>query len=121
MSFYQEMADLAAELLGSDEFGEAGHIRRLTVTGGGPSDKAGGMQSETDYPCQLAAFPVDESDVDGTLVKAGDFRVLVAPLGIVPTTTDKVVCSQGVLTIVDAGQYDPAGTVTHYRMLARLA
>jgi len=121
MTFYQEMADLAAELLANDEFGETGLIRRLSISGGGPSDKTGGTRTETDYVCQLAAFPVDESDVDGTLVKAGDFRVLVAPLEIVPTTTDKVVCSQGVLTIVDPGQYDPAGTVTHYRMLARLA
>lgn len=121
MTFYQEMADLAADLLSSDEFGEAGHIRRINVMGGGPSDKSGGITMTTDYPCQLAAFPVDERDVDGELVKAGDFRVLVAPLEIVPTTTDKVVCSQGLLTIIDAGQFDPAGAVTHYRMLARVA
>ena len=119
MTFYAEMAALSAELLANAEFGETGAIRRTVTTGGGPSDPTGGTVVTTDYPCQLAAFPVDQKDVDGTVIKAGDFRVMVAPLAIVPTTTDKVVCSLGLLTIVDAGQFAPAGTTTHYYMVGR--
>jgi hypothetical protein len=136
---YTRGAALADRILGSDK-GETGAIRRTTVTGGGPS-VGEGTTTVTDYPCRLAAFPVALRDVDGTYIKAGDWRVLVAtgigqgqanawPLDdavdaiedfadIEPTTTDKLVCSQGVLTIVDAGQFDPAGVVTHYKMIAR--
>lgn len=120
MTVYTRGAALADRILGSDK-GETGAIRRTTVAGGGPSTGAGTV-TVTDYPCRLAAFPVAQRDIDGTYIKAGDWRVLVATggLSVTPTTTDKLVCSQGVLTIVDAGQFDPAGTVTHYKMIARL-
>ena len=117
---YTRGAALADRILGSDK-GETGAIRRTTVTGGGPSDPAGGTTVESDYPCRLAAFPVAQRDIDGTLVKAGDFRVLVATggLDITPTTTDLIVTSNGLLTIIDAGRFAPAGTVTHYKMIGR--
>lgn len=140
MTVYTRGAALADRILGSDK-GETGAIRRTAVSGGGPSAGAGAA-TVTDYPCRLAAFPVALRDVDGTYIKAGDWRVLVATgitsaqagewtlatgvdaigdfADIVPTTTDNLVCSQGILTIVDAGQFDPAGAVTHYKMIARL-
>lgn len=118
MTFYADLAATALELL--TELGEAGNIRRRSVTGGGPSAGAGTVTT-TDYACRVAVLPVDQRDVDGTLVKAGDFRAFVAPLAITPTTTDKLVCSLGVLTIVDAGEFKPAGTVTHYEMIVRRA
>jgi len=117
VTFYPNAAALATRML--SQFGQAGSIRRTTATGGGPASPTGGTVTTTDYPARLALFPVDQSDVDGVLVKAGDWRVVVAPLEIVPTTTDRIVCSEGVLTIVDAGKFAPAGTVTHYRMVAR--
>ncbi len=103
--------------------GEVGHIRRTSVSGGGPSDTSGGTVTETDHACRVALLPIDQRDVDGTLVKAGDWRAYVAASGlsITPTTTDKLVCSEGVLSIVDAGKFAPAGTVTHYEMTVRRA
>lgn len=101
------------------QFGQAGAIRRTVANSNGPASPYPGTVTATDYAARLAVFPVKQRDVDGVLVKAGDFRVIVAPLGIVPTTTDRIVCSEGVLTIVDAGKFAPAGTVTHYSMVAR--
>lgn len=100
--------------------GQLGAVRRSTFSGGGPASTAATL-TVTDYPCQMAVFPVSLRDIDGTLVKAGDFRVIVstAGLSIAPTSTDRLVTTQGVLTIVDAGRFDPAGTVTHYKMVAR--
>ena len=116
MSFYSDMAALAEDLL--TEFGEVAAIRRASVSGGGPSS-TGGTVSTVDHACRVAILPVEQKDVDGELVKAGDWRAYVAPLAIVPTTTDKLVCSEGVLAIVDAGKFSPAGTVTHYEMIVR--
>lgn len=118
MTFYADLRDAATAILA--ELGEAGSIRRTTVTGGGPSTGAG-TTAVTDYPCRVAILPVDQRDIDGTLIKAGDWTAYVAALDIVPTTTDRLVHSEGVLTIVDAGKYSPAGTVTHYEMIVRRA
>lgn len=121
MSFYERMAALVDRQLAAK--GEAGAIRRTEVSGGGPSDPTGGTETTTDHPCRVAVFPVEQKDVDGTFIKSGDWRALIATdgLGVVPTTTDLLVCSVGVLTIVDPGEFKPAGAVTHYRMLVRKA
>ena len=136
---YTRGAARADRILGSDK-GETGAIRRSVTTGGGPTDPTGGTTTVTDYPCRVAAFPVAQRDIDGTFIKAGDWRVLVATgttaeqaaaweveapvvkgdfADIDVTTTDLLVCSQGVLTIIDPGRFAPAGTVTHYEMKAR--
>ncbi|WP_056039141.1 hypothetical protein [Loktanella sp. 3ANDIMAR09] len=101
--------------------GQTAAIRRVVVAGGGPTDPTGGTTTETDYPCQVALFLVSLRDVDGTFIKAGDWRVLVSTDGltITPETTDQLVCSEGVLTIVDPGKFAPAGQITHYKMIAR--
>lgn len=120
MTIYTQAQDVALSLL--TQFGEAGTIRRVTVTGGSPSNPAAGTPTTANYPARLAVFPVAQSDIDGTTIKAGDFRVIVAAKGlaITPTTTDTLICSAGTLAIVDAGRFAPAGTVTHYRMICRL-
>lgn len=119
MSLYASAADTALSLL--MQFGEAATIRRTTVTSGSPTDPAAGTTTTATFPCRLAIFPVSQRDINETTIKAGDFRVIVAAKGltITPTTTDHLVCSAGTLAIVDAGRFAPAGTPTHYSMIAR--
>lgn len=135
MSIYDRAIDLVTRQLAAK--GQLGALRRSVTTGGGPTDPTGGSTATTDYPARMVLFPVDQSDIDGTFIKAGDWRVIVSGQepadaaqwddgettasieGITPTTTDKLVCTEGVLTIVDAGKFAPAGTVTHYKMVAR--
>ena len=123
MTIYDDFRSLADDLLAvsADTFGQLGAIRRTVTVGGSSTDPSGGADLSTDYPANLALFPVDQSDIDGTFIKAGDWRVLVSTKGltITPTTDDKLVTTEGVLTIVDAGKFAPAGTITHYRMVAR--
>ena len=119
---YAEAAADALELL--TEFGQIGSIRRTTRTGGGPGDPTGGAETLTDYPATLVVLPWEASnrasrDVSGTLIKQGDFQVLVAPLDIDPATTDKIICSEGELTIISTGKLAPAGAVVLYDMTAR--
>lgn len=119
MSIYDRAIALVTRQLADK--GQLGAVRRTATTGGGPTDPTGGSTTSTDYPARMALFPVDQSDVDGTFIKAGDWRVVVGTdgLAITPTTTDKLVCTEGVLNIVDAGKFAPAGTITHYKMVAR--
>lgn len=139
MTIYDDLKAVADELLAvsDDTFGQIGAVRRLMTFGGSATSTTSAVEITIDYPINLAIFPVDQRDVDGTFIKAGDFRVLVSasqPAGhaawdqgnvvesiteIAPTTTDKLVCSEGVLTIVDAGNFAPAGNATHYKMVAR--
>lgn len=116
---------------------QLGAVRRTGTLGGSATDSRSGFGQTTDYPCNLLLFPVDRKDIDGTFIKSGDWRALVAfsqpanaaawsdghPLGniegITPTTTDRLVTTEGVLTIVDPGKFAPDGTVTHYSMVVR--
>ena len=120
MSEYASAKDTAARLIRKK--GQLGAIRRTVTTGGGPSDPTGGSTATTDYPARMALFPVSQEDIDGTFIKAGDWRVLVSTEGLAvdPTTTDRLVTSEGVLTIIEPGKFAPAGEVTHYSMIARL-
>lgn len=100
--------------------GQLGSIKRTTSTGAGPASLTAGTDTTTTYPCRLAIFPIDQRDVDGELVKSGDWRAIVEAVdGVTPTTTDKLSCSEGDLTIVDPGKFSPAGIVTHYDMVVR--
>ena len=100
--------------------GQLGSIRRITSTGGGPSSLTPGTETTTDHACRLVIFPVDQKDVDGELVKSGDWRAIVEAVeGVEPTTTDRLVCSEGPLVIADAGKFAPAGLTTHYDMIVR--
>ena len=143
MTFYDEMRELAQELTRSDSeggFGQLGAVRRTVTTGGGPSDPTGGSTTVTDYPARFALLPVEQKDIDGTFIKAGDWKAIVSPdvpedsadwvqgagvnaIGaldaISVTTTDKLVTNEGVLTIIDPGRLAPGGALVMYEMLAR--
>ena len=135
MTIYTRAQALTARQMASK--GQLGAVRRTVTTGGGPSDPTGGSTATTDYPARMALFTIDQSDVDGTFIKAGDWRVILSGEepsdaadwddghstasieGITPTTTDLLVTDEGILTIINPGKSSPAGTVTHYKMVAR--
>lgn len=117
MTNYSDKAALAERLL--EKFGQSGAIRRVTRTGGGPSDTTGGTETSKDHSCKLVVLPVDQQAVDGTTIQTGDWRVIVSALEIEPTTSDQIVCSEGVLQIITPGKLAPAGVVVLYDMIGR--
>ncbi len=143
MNFYDEMRELAQELTRSDDqdgFGQLGAVRRTMTSGGGPSDPTGGFSSTIDHPVRFALLPVEQKDVDGTFIKAGDWRAIVSPLvpddaddwiapsgvnatspisGITVETTDRLATNEGLLTIIDAGRLAPGGSLVMYEMVVR--
>jgi len=120
MSAYEEMAEAAAEMLA--EYGQRGLVRRVVMTGGGPSDPAGGTETIVEYSAHMAVFPVDlmrEDRIDGTNVKSGDFQVICEAIETELTADDRLICDQGTLTIVRLGRIAPAGVTVAYDMVAR--
>lgn len=115
MTFYDPLiADVTAILT---ELGQAGSIKRTTTTGGGPSDPSGGVETVTSYPARLVVFPVSPDRIDGTNIIATDFEVTMAPLAVEVEASDKVVCSEGELTIKQVGKQAPEGTIVAYLMV----
>lgn len=109
---YAKSAATADRLL--KKFGQTGAIRR-TSSSGGSNPWAPESTTTVDHPCTLAVLPINlqdaGKDVGGTLIKASDKRILVSVEGltITPTTTDHVVTSDGVYTIVKNSTLSPAG------------
>lgn len=102
---------------------QTGTIQQPTAaaTGGGPSDPTGGTAGVTPDPvsARMAVFEVAEKRVDGTNIKAGDFQVIVEPVGIEVTLADKVICDRGTLTIKKLGRVASGGETALYDMVCR--
>lgn len=117
MSLYTDLAIDVAALLA--ELGQAGTVRRTTITGGGPSDPTGGTPSATDYSVRLVVFPVSDDRIDGTNILAGDWQVICEPGDVEFTAEDAVICTEGTLTIAWLGKIAPAGETVAYDMVCR--
>lgn len=107
----------AARLL--ERFGQTGVIRRLTQGAGEPHNP--GPAVPADHPCTFVVDIYKTFERDGTLIKAGDKKVLVKAegLAIAPTTSDKIIIAGEVHTIVSVEPLSPAGTVVMYTVQAR--
>ena len=117
MTFYTDLiTDVSAILT---ELGQEGTIRRITITGGGPSDPTGGTPASTDYTVQMAVFEVGPDKIDGTNIKSGDYQVICETGAVEFTADDKVICDRGTLDIRQLGKIAPAGVTVAYDMICR--
>lgn len=113
-AFYDEMAAVSNELL--TEFGQAVTLRRVTT---GAYDPATGSATQTtaDYAGTGAVFDYSQRDIDGSLIKTGDQKLLMSPFQTdgsampVPTTTDKILIGSTVYSIQPSKKVAPAGTL----------
>jgi len=120
MSFdYQRMAQTAKRLL--TKFGAPAVLSRDGGTGVyDPSTGqvvGGGTQT---WDCTAAVLAYHAQDIDGTLIQAGDSRVLIAPdIATVPETGDVVNVAGRTLTAIRVAVTAPAGIVVLYDVQAR--
>ena len=104
---------------------QTGIIDRVGETyGDGPANPAGGTQGPpSKYTARMAIFLIDGSRVDGTNIKAGDFQVIIEPIGIEITSADLVTFSFAGITkartIVDTGRVGSGGETALYDMVCR--
>lgn len=120
MSFdYDDAAATADELLA--EFGQSCVLGSVTD---GEYDPATGTAGPVSTPhavtAALLAYP--QKFIDGTLIRVGDKRALVSPIGltVAPKPGDTLTDAAGaVLNVVDAKETAPAGTVVLWTLQVR--
>ncbi len=118
-AFYERAASTAKRML--SKFGAPAVLSR--DGGGGAYNPAtsqvegGGTQT---WNCTAAVLAYRAQDIDGTLIQAGDSRVLIAPdIATVPETGDVVNVAGRTLTVVRVATTAPAGTVVLYEAQGR--
>lgn len=100
-----------------DKFGQAGAIRRTTVSG--PAYDP--VTVDEDFPCRLVDLDVEAKNIDGTLILRGDRTVYLSTEGltIAPLRTDRVVIGGVPHTIVEVKPLQPGGIVMFWELTAR--
>lgn len=120
MSFdYQRMAQTAKRLL--TKFGATAVLSRDggdgTYNPATGQVEGGGTQT---WDCTAAVLAYRAQDIDGTLIQAGDSRVLIAPdIATVPETGDVLNAAGRRLTVIRVSVTAPAGTVVLFEVQAR--
>lgn len=98
-------------------FGQGATLRRI-VPGSGPNP---GAPTVTDYPCQIVVTNYSQYNVDGTLVKAGDRKVLMSTKGlsVEPQVNDRLIVGIHTYTLVNVDPLSPGGVNVLFTVQAR--
>lgn len=141
MAFYDDMAEMALDML--TEFGAEAVIQRKisapvnqTTTTTMDHMNRGAIMTETatsapwelpetttlEYPCKAVVSNYSESVLNGSAIKQGDKKIIVAASGLAiePAVTDVIVCNSVAYNIVAVSVVSPAGTPIIYVLQARL-
>ena len=119
MTLYDDMAEWVLDML--TEFGSRAEIRRKTILNtAGPWEPVETMTQT--YPCTAVVGNYNESLLDGSAIKQGDKKIIVAASGLAiePAVTDVIVCNSVAYNIVAVSVVSPAGTPIIYVLQARL-
>lgn len=121
--FYDRMASTALRLI--ERFGQTITLRDTVQ---GEYDPVTGSQTpdvEVDQPAQaiLQDYALQQAGMsyaEGTVIKQGDKKILVAAQGLTPPTLTTAVIADGATwTIVNIKEINPAGTPLVYELQGR--
>lgn len=137
MTLYDDMAEWALDML--TEFGSDAVIqRKITFTSSqtittttnviqntktlSPAPWVSPETTTLETPCKAVVTNYHESVLDGSTIKQGDKKIIVAARGmaIEPAVTDVIVCNGVAYNIVAVSVVSPAGTPVVYIVQARL-
>lgn len=106
--FYDEVAEVADELLA--EFGQP-CVLISTVNGDYDPSTGGGSVTTTTQPVTAAIFDYPQRFIDGTMIRTGDKKVLVSPVGMTGAKPGDVLtdAAGAAFSVVDAKAVAPAG------------
>lgn len=118
-ALYGELAQAAVDLL--NELGQTVLVTRVAVGGGyNPDTGATSDGGESVWSASGVEFGYQQREVDGTLIKQGDRRVLIAPsLGTTPQPGDTVTLGASRLEVISSNPLQPAGVVVLHEVQAR--
>jgi hypothetical protein len=99
------------------KFGRAITVRRTANSGTAWAPTL----TATDYTATAAVLEYTARDIDGTLVKVGDRRVVISTTGLAiePTTQDRLVIGGEEMGIVRVMKMSPAGVNVYFEVQAR--
>ena len=106
MSFYADMASTSQELL--SEFGQSVTLMHKSAGVYNPATSSS-IITEITQTGKAALFPRGIKDIDGTLIKHGDFKMLLSPKNItIPIVGDKVTINSIIYTITMIKESSPS-------------
>ena len=120
---YEEMAGVALELI--SEFGQTITLRDTVPGEYDPVTGSTTAETTVDQPAQaiLQDYALQQSGMsyaEGTVIKQGDKKILVAAQGLTPPTLTTTVIADGAAwTIINIKQINPAGTPLVYELQGR--
>lgn len=117
MSFYGGLRATAAALIA-----DKGQPITLTNRTSGTYDPATGSATIATVVEETFGVVLDfaAKDIDGTLIKRGDKKVILEATTIFPTSTSTLTIGGVVHTVVEAVPVNPGGTVVIYKIQARV-
>lgn len=124
MGFYERLRDSKAGPM-FQKYGMSVTLRRTTQGAYNPSTGAMSAGTSADYTCLVVITEYNQFVVDGTLIKRGDKRLLVAAKGldVVPSVSDVFLLSDGQWKVPDSGgavkTLAPAGIAIMYEVQVR--
>jgi hypothetical protein len=113
MTIYDRAAATANRML--TKYGMEVTLRRVTVGDYDPDTGSAPASPPVDYVCMGATFDYSQRDIDGSLIKTGDQKLLMSPFQTdgsampVPTTSDKILIGSTVYSIQPSKKVAPAG------------
>lgn len=124
MGFYERLRDSKAGPM-FRKYGMSVTLRRTTQGAYNPSTGGMGAGTAVDYTCLVVVTEYNDFVVDGTLVKRGDKRLLVAAKGldITPSVGDVFLLNDGQWKVPDSTgavkTLAPAGVAIMYEVQIR--
>lgn len=118
MSFYGRLADTAHRLIA-----DKGRPVTLLVEASGAYNPTTGQaaRTTTNVPALGVVIDYPLKDIDGTLVRQGDKRVLVSPrVAARPKPGDGLLIGAVTHTVITAKPLEPAGETTLWTLQARM-
>jgi len=122
--FYADLADVSHEVI--VEFGTAVVLNRKSAGGYDPITGTTTANTSTPYPGFGVKLDYEQKDIDGTLIRIGDQRVLLSVVGVAMpqsgdtlTFTDPITLAVTEFDVVRAKQIKPANTAVLYDVQVR--
>lgn len=113
---YDESVADAIELI--EEFGRTATLKQTTNSGTAHDP----TQSTAEHACTVVTLTWENKEIDGTLIKATDRKILISldGLTVTPALGDKIVIGSETLRLVAPFKpFSPASTVVFYETNAR--